>query len=78
MCALSCVQFFAAPRSVARQAPLSMRVSSAMSFPGGDNGLKKKKIRLPMQEAEDVWGPKSANLMAYFLFFLKCVCVLVT
>ena len=28
-----------------------------------------------MQEAEDMWGPQSANLMAYFLFFLKCVCV---
>ena len=30
-----------------------------------------------MQEAQEMWRPQSANLMAYFLFFLKCVYVLV-
>ena len=36
------VQLFAALWTVARQALLSMRFSSAMGFPGGDSGFKKK------------------------------------
>ena len=58
VCVLSHVQLFAAPWTVAHQALLSMRFSSAMGFPGGDSGLKKKNLPANAGGTRDVETPK--------------------